>query len=569
MNKNWLIVCTMTIGIFLCMLDTTVMNIALPAIEQGLNISLNSLSWALNVYTISFACLTIPLGQIADRFGRNRIYLLGLSIFVLGSLISGSASTIVFLVAGRAFQSIGAAIVFPASMTIGLTTVTLQQRTKAVTLLGVTQGLAAALGPTIGGIVTTLIGWRWVFLINLPLGLVAIGLCLWLLPMRQSNNAPVKQIDLLGMLLSMLMLFSLTVTLIYGKQWGWHSPSVAGLAILALVSFNLFIIVERHNSSPMVPLQLFKKHQFSGAAVALIVSQILMVGVSVIMPTFLTHIQGQTELGAALIITPMSVMIFITAPISGSLLDKLGPRLLTFTGMTFLAAGYLLFSFMNPAQYWQLISGCIVLGSGFGIIAGPLMVLGAANFTGTMLTASQSVLGVIKQIGTLLAVAIFVSALTGNIQVAKKTAITDVDHYTRTLPVPRETQVKIATAATTKIKDGGDSGQTAKTPTTQHISRQQVDQLVAQQSKKVIQAAGGNQLPSTVKHQIKAQVRRKVYTIINRDQRIIDRASKHIAANTKRLLVTAFFKPYRYALPVAIAAISVAFCFEKKHPVKN
>ncbi|WP_143796069.1 MFS transporter, partial [Oenococcus oeni] len=141
-QKQMAILMTMTISIFLCMLDTTVMNIALPAIQTGLHTDLDTLQWALNVYTIAFAAFTIPLGRIADQFGRNKVYFAGLILFLLGSLTSASSSTVAILIIGRALQSIGAAIVFPASMTIGINSVQLNKRNTAVLILGITQGLA-------------------------------------------------------------------------------------------------------------------------------------------------------------------------------------------------------------------------------------------------------------------------------------------------------------------------------------------------------------------------------------------------------------------------------------------
>lgn len=154
MQKSTKIVTTMAMGTFLCMLDTTVMNIALPAIQTGLATNLAQLSWALNIYTILFASLTIPLGRLADIYGRARLYLIGLALFLGGSLFSGLAGHVSWLIVGRGVQSLGAAIVFPASMTIGIQSVPAAKRTGAIGILGTTQGLAAALGPTIGGAVT-------------------------------------------------------------------------------------------------------------------------------------------------------------------------------------------------------------------------------------------------------------------------------------------------------------------------------------------------------------------------------------------------------------------------------
>ena len=154
MSKSKLTVVASCIGIFLCMLDTTIMNIALPAIQIGLNVNLNDLSWALNIYTILFATLTIPLSKLSEKLGMHKFYVGGMIIFLLGSLISAFSSNITILIFGRAFQSLGAAVVFPLSMTIGISTVEISDRTKVIAALGVTQGLAAALGPLIGEVLT-------------------------------------------------------------------------------------------------------------------------------------------------------------------------------------------------------------------------------------------------------------------------------------------------------------------------------------------------------------------------------------------------------------------------------
>ncbi|MFT9005460.1 MAG: MFS transporter, partial [Liquorilactobacillus hordei] len=409
-KKQIIILVTMALGIFLCMLDTTVMNIALPAIQTGLHTDLRTLQWALNVYTITFAALTIPLGRIADQIGRHKVYVVGLILFFIGSLLSATSSTVALLIAGREVQSIGAAIVFPASMTIGINTVELDKRNQAVVVLGITQGLAAAFGPTIGGLITQFWGWRGIFYVNIPLVLLAIVMCVYLLPMRKEKVVRAK-IDVIGMLLAIATLFSLTLALVQGSDWGWTNSKIIFLFISFAVSFGLFIWRESSTSDPMIRLDLFKYRHFTGAIVVTVLSGIFFVGMMVLMPSFFTKVQGYTELEAALMITPASVMVFLLSPISGLLLKKVGSRLLIAIGLFFLAVGYVVISVMNPNLYWQFAVACILIGAGYGIIIGPITVLSAGDFTGELLTASQSVTGVFRQIGTVLAVAIFVSAL--------------------------------------------------------------------------------------------------------------------------------------------------------------
>lgn len=371
MTHSRRILLTMTIGIFICILDTTVMSIALPAMQSGLHTDLAHLSWALNIYTILFACLTIPLGRIADIYGRERLYLVGLSLFFLGSIASGLAPTVGFLIAGRALQSVGAAIVFPASMTIGIQSTSLAGRTQAIALLGVTQGLAAAFGPTIGGVLTQYFGWRTIFLINLPLALAALGLCLHLLDWHHTGGQH-ETLDIPGALTSMLALFSLSLLLIKGNDWGWTSWRIIGLMSTCGLALALFLLIESHVAQPMMPLALFKDQQFNGAAIVTVAAGIFFVALMVILPSFFTKIQGATELQAALMITPASLMLFICSPISGFLLSKVGPRAVIATGCLAILSGYITLSLSNPAVYWQVSIALMLSGAGYGVIIGPV-----------------------------------------------------------------------------------------------------------------------------------------------------------------------------------------------------
>lgn len=277
MSKSKLTVVASCIGIFLCMLDTTIMNIALPAIQIGLNVNLNDLSWALNIYTILFATLTIPLSKLSEKLGMHKFYVGGMIIFLLGSLISAFSSNITILIFGRAFQSLGAAVVFPLSMTIGISTVEISDRTKVIAALGVTQGLAAALGPLIGEVLTQFLSWRWIFLINIPLMIVSILICLYSLNCTEpSKNIP---IDLIGCFLSMICLFSLTIVLVQGRKWGWTKSLTLLLVMLAVISFVIFIIYEKNIDNPMIPMSFFSDRQFNGAALTILLSNLFLVAV--------------------------------------------------------------------------------------------------------------------------------------------------------------------------------------------------------------------------------------------------------------------------------------------------
>lgn len=561
--KQKLIIFAMMIGIFLCMLDTTVMNIALPAIQSGLNINLSTLSWALNVYTITFAVFTIPFGRIADIMGRNKLYLIGLLLFSLGSILSGSAPGAGLLISGRGIQSLGAAIIFPASMTIGISATSMASRVKTLAALGVTQGFATAFGPTIGGIVTQFWSWRAVFFINLPFVMIVIILCLFLLPLRNEPQMAAK-IDIGGMLLSMTMLFCLTLALIKGNDWHWNSPIIIGLFGIVAGSLVGFIIIERRTPDPMVPLTLFKNRQFSGATIAVVLTGIFLTAILVIMPTFFTKILGKTELTAAFMITPASLMIFFVSPIGGTLLEKVGPRVLIFTGFAQIIGGYALLSIINPANYLKTAISLVLVGGGFGLIAGPVVVLGAANFTGKLLSASQSVLGVFRQIGTLLAVAIFVSALSANLTAAR---------HQSTI----EANARIAAAQTLTPKAKRDfrnaADQIITTGGTHQIGAPQNAAIPRTETLKLIQTnyqqtidrlPHGSQLPKDQRQLIHAKVTQAVTHQVKSQNLVISAVSHQIKTTTKKNMTSAFMKLYQVALPFTIIAALASFLFDRK-----
>ncbi|GEP19747.1 DHA2 family efflux MFS transporter permease subunit [Pediococcus argentinicus] len=556
--KAKLTVMAMGISIFLCMLDTTVMNIALPAIQSGMGVSLETLSWALNIYTITFAVLTIPLGRMADIYGRNRIYLTGLILFGIGSITSGLADSASILIVGRGIQSVGAAVIFPASMTIGISAANLAQRSMIIASLGITQGLASALGPTIGGIVTQFLGWRWVFLVNVPLVLINIVLCLWLLKFKGEQRVNTK-IDWLGMILSMITLFSLTLALVKGTDWGWQSPLILGLFGIALVGFIVFILVEQRVSAPMIRLDLFRDRQFDGAAIGILITGVLLVAVMVLMPTFFTKVLGKSELTAAFMITPTSVMIFILAPIAGKLIEIFSPRAIVATGMSLMALGYAFFWIANPHIYWQILVTLILIGAGFGMLAGPIMVLGASDFTNEKLTASQSVLGVLRQIGSVLAVAIFVSALSSNLVAAKNQSKSDAHELISAMKVDESTKAKI----TYSVNDQISKGDSAKPKANKPLNKEQIKQITDAKYQEVIRKSKPN-LPKQSKAAIYGAVQKEVIKKVNQTESEVKSTSDKIKSDVQNNIQKAFIRPYQLTLPFAVLAIGIAFLFKSK-----
>jgi len=407
------------LGIFICMLDTTIMNVSLPNISEHLHVGLDELSWALNVYLILFAALTIPLTRLAEVLGSHRWFLIGVALFGTGSVISACAFGLNVLLVGRAIQSIGAALVFPLSMTLGISLVPVSRRTGMIAILGITQGISAALGPTVGGVVTQFLGWRWIFLINVPLTVIMI--VLGLANLKIKNEVQHRQpLDVLGAVFSIVFLSTLSLGMMQGRVWGWYSWLTISCFAISVITFICFLVTERRSSNPMVPLELFNNRTFTIASLIIVLSNLFLAATTVILPNYFINIQGYDDLRASLLIAPISFAIFVVSPISGFARDHIRSSWLLMMGFAFMAAGFAWLAYGALAYQWSAMVAGLIVGIGYGLITGPILVIAAGSFQDKLLTASQSVTGVLRQVGTMLSVAIFVTGLYVNLDVARK-----------------------------------------------------------------------------------------------------------------------------------------------------
>ncbi|MDF7627347.1 MFS transporter [Lactobacillaceae bacterium L1_55_11] len=254
-----------------------------------------------------------------------------------------------------------------------------------IALLGLMQGLPAALGPSLGGIITQWLSWHWLFFINVPLVVVIVVIAAKSL--AKQPRVTDLHLDLTGSFLSIITLASLTTMLVQGRIWGWQSRPTLGFASLSIIAFGLFLYCERHQPDPMIPLNLFKNRQFVGAAIVIVLSSFFLVATTVILPNYYVNVMGQTTFEASLMITPITAMIFFLSPVSGFSLEKLGPRTLLATGFILMLLSYYGYGFTNALSNSgsAMIAGALI-GAGYGLIVGPTTVLAAANFTGTLLS---------------------------------------------------------------------------------------------------------------------------------------------------------------------------------------
>ncbi|QWH28173.1 DHA2 family efflux MFS transporter permease subunit [Bacillus mycoides] len=561
-SKGIKIVFLMCLGIFLCMIDTTIMNIALPAIQSSVNTSLEKMSWVLNVYTITIAVLAIPLGRIADIFGKAKVYILGLIIFGGGSVLCAFANTGDFLIFSRFIQSVGAAILFPTSMVIGVSAMPLAKRHVALAILGVTQGLSAALGPVIGGIITQNVGWRWVFFVNVPICILGIILCCIMLQVK-NEECIISKIDWTGLILSSLAIFSFTLVLVKGNTWGWQSNIAWSCYAISTISLILFVLVERKIHNPMVNLNLFKDRMFVGASIVVILSNLFLIGVTVLLPTFLTKIQHRTEIEAAFLVTPISAMIFFISPVAATLIKKLGK-------VTIILSGFLV---MGLSYYWlqmidvnstniEIIIPCMILGVGYGLVVGPITVLSASSFEGELLTASQSVVSMLRQVGIVLAVAIFVSNLTHNLSLNKENVYRYAEEKVRNIHVNSAQQAEILQVTKEKIEKQSIETNVEKkqNETLVGLSKEKKDELIHQKVDEVLSG-----VPVEYRDIKREEITNQVTKEVEKQEESIKKEvlafSKDVSRYAKNKMAMSFTDLYKASVPVILICALVSLLF--------
>ncbi|MED0968544.1 MFS transporter [Bacillus paramycoides] len=561
-SKGIKIVFLMCLGIFLCMIDTTIMNIALPAIQSSVNTSLEKMSWVLNVYTMTIAVLAIPLGRIADIFGKAKMYILGLVIFGGGSVLCAFANTGDFLIFSRFIQSVGAAILFPTSMVIGVSAMPLAKRHVALGILGVTQGLSAAIGPVIGGVITQNLGWRWVFFVNVPICIIGIILCCIMLQIKNEERI-ISKIDWIGLILSSSAIFSFTLVLVKGNAWGWQSNIAWYCYIISIISLVLFVLVERKIHNPMVNLKLFKDRMFVGASIVVVVSNLFLIGVTVLLPTFLTKIQHRTEIEAAFLVTPISAMIFLVSPFASLLMKKLGKA-------TIILSGFLV---MSLAYYWlqmigvnstniEIIIPCMILGVGYGLVVGPITVLSASSFEGELLTASQSVVSMLRQVGIVLAVAIFVSNLTHNLSINKENVYHYAEEKVRNIHVDSAQQAEILQVTKEKIENQSIETNVEKkqNETMVGLSKEKKDELIHQKVDEVLIGVPV-EYRDIKREEITSQVTKEVEKQEENIKKEIVVFSNDVNHYAQNQMAMSFTDLYKVSVPIILVCALVSLLF--------
>src|SRR6266536_2717010 len=405
-QRKWWTLLAVTFGLFMIMLDNTVVNVALPSIQRDLEVSVSSLEWVVNAYFLTFAVLMLTGGKLADLFGRRLIFIVGLAIFTASSLACGLAPSGEVLIAARAVQGVGAALMNPATLSIITATFPPRQRGMAMGIWVGVSAVALALGPITGGLLAEDAHWSWIFFINVPIGALAIVAARVVIRETKDTSAD-QRLDLPGLVTSGGALLALTYALIEANGKGWTSAEILSLFAVAIVGVAAFIALERRQRTPMLDLSLFRNPTFTGANLTMMLVALSMFGVFFFVSLFVQNILGYSPVKAGASFLPMTLCIIFFAPVAGKLSDRLGARWLMSGGMALVSASLVLFSLLDEtSSFWNLFPALLVGGAGMAMAMTPTTAAAMSSVPVDKAGVGSAVLNSMRQVGGSLGIAI-------------------------------------------------------------------------------------------------------------------------------------------------------------------
>jgi EmrB/QacA subfamily drug resistance transporter len=367
-NRRWWALGALAAPLFMIMLDNTVVSVALPTIQSSLETSLSQLEWVVNAYAMVFAVSLLSGGKLADYLGRRRIFVVGLAVFTLSSLACGLSSSGGELIAARAVQGVGAALMLPATLSIITATFPVKERGLAIGIWAGISGLALAIGPLVGGLLAQHAGWEWIFYVNLPVGVAGI-LAAYAVVRESRDTSADQRLDIPGLLTSAAVVFLATFGLTEANNYGWGSTTIVLCFVGAAVALVAFILLEKRQRLPMIDLGLFRNSTFAGGNLAGLLIFVALFGQVVYSSIFLQAVLHYSPVQAGSTFLVSTGAIAVMAPVSGKLTDRIGPRLPMSVGMAVFGAGLLGLSTLDAsADFWALAPWLVVGGLGFGLI---------------------------------------------------------------------------------------------------------------------------------------------------------------------------------------------------------
>ena len=415
-GSEWAVLLTLSLGFFMTLLDLTIVNIAIPDLRRSLHASLAEIGWVINAYIIVLAVLMITAGRLGDLRGRRTLFLSGVAVFSLASAASGLSQNVAELIAARTVQGLGAAMLLPQTMAIIIAIFPGHRRGAALGVWGSVAGLATIAGPTVGGTLVTWLGWRWIFFVNIPVGVLALLLGALIIPeVRTGRRQP---LDLPGVLIASASLVAITYALVEGQSchWGtvWSFISIPLILVAGVLLMVIFVLVQalRQDRPPLLPFALFHDRNFALMSSVSVIISIGLVGMWLPMSIYLQTILGFSPLKAGLTIAPSALASGFTAPFAGRLADRAGKVLLV-TGFTLYALGLavIVLAAMPTSQWYDLLPGYLIAGLGVGCTISPMQTIATRNVSPPLAGAASGVMNTARQAGSALGSAICLAVL--------------------------------------------------------------------------------------------------------------------------------------------------------------
>jgi EmrB/QacA subfamily drug resistance transporter len=371
LERKWWTLIAVCVAIFMLLLDITVVNVALPDIQRSLHSSFADLQWVVNAYALTLAAFLLTAGAVADLIGRKRVFVTGLFVFTIASAVCGLSTSPLMLNLARAVQGTGGAMMFATSLALIAQAFHGKERGTAFGAFGAVTGAAVAVGPVLGGVITSGIGWKWIFFVNVPIGAVAVVVTL--MKVADSRDPDATGVDWAGLITFSASLFLLVFALVQGNEKGWGSAQILAYLIAAAVLLVAFVLVEHLQSRPMLDLSLFRRPAFAGASIVAFAISASYFAMFLYLTLYIQDVLDFSPLQAGLRFLPVTVLSFIVAPVAGKLSVRVPVRLLLGAGLLLAGVGLLAMTTVSAGSGWTvLIPGFVLGGAGIGLINPPL-----------------------------------------------------------------------------------------------------------------------------------------------------------------------------------------------------
>src|SRR5690242_15063235 len=422
-TNPWLVLVVLTTGFFMIMLDTTIVNVAIPSMSTGLNTTLDQILWVVNAYVLVYAVLLITAGRLGDLYGQRNLFAIGLAIFTLASALCGLSQNPTELIAARVLQGVGGALLTPQTLAIVTSIFPPERRGAAFGIWGGVAGPATLAGPTAGGAIITYIDWRWIFYINVPIGILALVATFLIVPDLRPGRR--HGWDIVGIIVATAGLFGIVFGLIEGQKYSWGQIDSYGITIPEVIGGGaalivLFLLWERFQKEPLLPLNLFANRNF---AVANWVAAAISFGMlSMFLPftIYLQSARGFSALVAGLTLAPMSLTSMFTAPFAGRFADKVGGKYILMAGISLFTIGMASIALVaGPDSTWiNFLVPAIIAGAGMGMTFAPMTTVAMRNIEPRIAGSASAVLNTIRQLGAVIGSAVVGAVLQNQLAIA-------------------------------------------------------------------------------------------------------------------------------------------------------